>query len=286
MENILKPMTVVKLKVVRKSELGAFLNAGTGKTTDDILLHKTQQTAEVNVGDVVEVFLYNDPKKRLTASMRTPQMKEGQIARVKVINTTEDGAFLDVGAERGIFMPFREMKGRPHVGDTIWAKLYTDKSGRLAMTMNVSDEMRRASKPASSEVVKRGDKVTGTIFNIIDAGAFLLSKERYIVFIAKKEMPRDYKVGEEVTARVTFIREDGRLDASLRAQKEEAMITDADKILQFMQKNGGIISEKLPPEDIYKHFHISKAAFKRSLGHLFKERKIYIDDGKFKLNKI
>ena len=286
MENILKPMTVVKLKVVRKSELGAFLNAGTGKTTDDILLHKTQQTAEVNIGDVVEVFLYNDPKKRLTASMRTPQMKEGQIARVKVINTTEDGAFLDVGAERGIFMPFREMKGRPHVGDTIWAKLYTDKSGRLAMTMNVSDEMRRASKPASSEVVKRGDKVTGTIFNIIDAGAFLLSKERYIVFIAKKEMPRDYKVGEEVTARVTFIREDGRLDASLRAQKEEAMITDADKILQFMQKNGGIISEKLPPEDIYKHFHISKAAFKRSLGHLFKERKIYIDDGKFKLNKI
>ena len=286
MENILKPMTVVKLKVVRKSELGAFLNAGTGKTTDDILLHKTQQTAEVNVGDVVEVFLYNDPKKRLTASMRTPQMKEGQIARVKVINTTEDGAFLDVGAERGIFMPFREMKGRPHVGDTIWAKLYTDKSGRLAMTMNVSDEMRRASKPASSEVVKRGDKVTGTIFNIIDAGAFLLSKERYIVFIAKKEMPRDYKVGEEVTARVTFIREDGRLDASLRAQKEEAMITDADKILQFMQKNGGIISEKLPPEDIYKHFHISKAAFKRALGHLFKEHKIYIDDDKFKLNKI
>ena len=281
----LKPMTVVKLKVVRKSELGAFLDAGTGSSSDDILLHKTQQTAEVNVGDVVEVFLYNDPKKRLTASMRVPQMKEGQIAQVKVLNTTEDGAFLDVGAERGIFMPFREMKGRPKVGDTVWAKLYTDKSGRLAMTMGVSDEMRRASKPASPEVVKRGDNVKGRIFNIIDAGAFILSEEWYIVFIAKKEMPREYRVGEEVTARVTFIREDGRLDASLRDQKEKALLTDSEKILEYMQKNGGTISEKLPPEDIYKKFHISKAAFKRALGHLFKEHKVSLADDIFKLNQ-
>ena len=277
----LNPMTVVKLKVVRKTELGAFLDAGTGKTSDDILLHKTQQTVEVNVGDEVKVFLYNDPKKRLTASMRVPQMKEGQIARVKVINMSEDGAFLDVGAERGIFMPFREMKGRPKVGDTIWAKLYTDKSGRLAMTMNVSDEMRRASKPASPEEVKRGDKITGSIFNIIDAGAFMLSSERYIVFIAKKEMPREVKIGEEVTARVTFIREDGRLDASLREQKEKALLTDADRILQFMQENGGKISEKLSPEEIYNHFHISKAAFKRALGHLFKEHKILREGNEF-----
>ena len=279
----LNPMTVVKLKVVRKNEMGAFLDAGTGKTSDDILLHKTQQTAEVNIGDEVTVFLYNDPKKRLTASMRVPQMKEGQIARVKVINTSEDGAFLDVGAERGIFMPFREMKGRPKVGDIIWAKLYTDKSGRLAMTMNVSDEMRRASKPASPETVKRGDKITGSIFNIIDAGAFMLSSERYIVFIANKEIPRKIKVGEEVTARVTFVREDGRLDASLREQKEKAMLTDADKILHYMQENDGTISEDVSPEFIVAKFHISKGAFKRALGHLFREHKITREGDTFKL---
>ena len=270
---MLKPMTVATLKVVRKSDMGAFLDAGTGNTSDDILLHKTQQTSEVNIGDEVKVFLYLDPKKRLTASMRVPKMREGQIARVKVINTSPDGAFLDVGAERGIFMPFREMLGRPKVGDKVWAKLYTDKSGRLAMTMNVSDEMRRASKPASEDL-KRGDTLKGAIFNIIDAGAFFLSEERYIVFIAKKEMPRDLKVGEEVTARVTFVREDGRVDASLRDQKEKALISDADKILEFMQNNSGRINEKLSPEVIYQRFHISKAAFKRALGHLYKEHKI------------
>ena len=103
----LKPMTVATLKVSRLSDFGAFLDAGTGKTSDDILLHKTQQTSEVSVGEYVKVFLYLDPKKRLTASMRVPQMREGQIARLKVINKTSDGVFLDVGAERGIFMPFR-----------------------------------------------------------------------------------------------------------------------------------------------------------------------------------
>ena len=282
---MLKPMTVVTLKVARKSEMGAFLNAGTGNTSDDILLHKTQQTSEVNIGDEVRVFLYLDPKKRLTASMRVPQMREGQIARVKIINTTSDGAFLDVGAERGIFMPFREMRGRPQVGDTVWAKLYTDKSGRLAMTMNVSDEMRRASKPANSEELKRGDKVTGTIFNIIDAGAFFLSEERYIVFITRKEMPRELKVGDEVTARVTFVREDGRVDASLRDQKEKAILSDSEKILQFMQNNGGKISEKLSPEIIYDNFNISKAAFKRALGHLYKEHKIKSEGTNFILTE-
>ena len=92
-EKKLLPSTVQKLKVARLSDIGAFLDAGTGNTNDDILLHKTQQTKEVNVGDEVEVFLYLDPKKRLTASMRTPKMKVGQIARLKVINTSKDGAF-------------------------------------------------------------------------------------------------------------------------------------------------------------------------------------------------
>ena len=106
------PGTVAQLTVARESEFGVFLDAKTGDTNDDILLHKTQQTAPVKVGDTVKVFLYLDPKRRLTASMRVPKMREGQVARLKVINTTKDGAFLDVGAERGVFMPFAGMFGQ------------------------------------------------------------------------------------------------------------------------------------------------------------------------------
>lgn len=277
-------MTVAELKVVRTNEMGAFLDAGTGNTSDDILLHKLQQTAPVNVGDVVKVFLYLDPKKRLTASMKVPKLREGQIARLKIINVTGDGAFVDAGAERGIFMPFAEMIGRPKVGEIVWAKLYTDKSGRLAVSMNVSDEIRRASKPAFN--VNRGDKITGAVFNIIDAGAFVFSEERHIVFIARKEMPRELRVGEVVTARVTFLREDGRLDASLRAKKENALERDAKKIFAFMQANGGNLplNDDSSPERIFAVFKISKAAFKRAVGHLFRERRIEKINGNFRIS--
>ena len=273
-------MTVAALKVVRISDFGAFLDAGTGNTAEDILLHKAQQTAEVSIGEVVKVFLYLDPKKRLTASMRVPKMREGQIARLKIINVTNNGAFVDVGAERGIFMPFAEMRGRPKVGEIVWAKLYSDKSGRLAVSMKVSDEIRRASKPA--ENIKRGDKIKGAVFNIIDAGAFIFSDERYIVFIAKKEMPRELRIGEIVEARITYLREDGRLDASLREIKENALERDAEKIFDFMRANGGSMNfhDKTAPEKIQAVFKISKAAFKRAVGHLYNQRRIEkIDDG-------
>ena len=281
----LKPMTVAELKVVRTSDIGAFLDAGTGNTSDDILLHKAQQTAEVSIGEVVKVFLYLDPKKRLTASMRVPKMRVGQIARLKIINVTNDGAFVDVGAERGIFMPFAEMRGRPKVGEIVWAKLYNDKSGRLAVSMKVSDEIRRASKPA--ENIKRGDKVRGAVFNIIESGAFVFSEERYIVFIPQKEIPRVLRIGEVVEARITFLREDGRLDASLREVKENALNVDAEKIFKFMQENGGSMNfhDKTAPEKIQAVFKISKAAFKRAVGHLFSERRIQKIDNGFKINE-
>ena len=270
---------VAVMRVVRLGEMGAFLDAETGNTSDDVLLHSQQQTAPVAVGDEVEVFLYRDPKRRLTASMRVPKMKEGQIARMKVVNVSKDGAFLDVGAERGIFMPFAGMRGRPRIGERVWAKLYTDKSGRLAVTMEVEDEMRRASKPA--EGVKVGDSVTGEIYNYTDSGAFLFSKERYIVFIDNKEMKVRPRVGEAVTARVTFVREDGRLNASLREIKEKAMVSDGEEILALLRERKGKMpySDATSPEIIRDKFGVSKAAFKRALGRLLKEGKIEQRDG-------
>ncbi len=270
---------VATMRVVRLGEMGAFLDAETGNTSDDVLLHTQQQTSPVAVGDEVEVFLYRDPKRRLTASMRVPKMKEGQIARMKVVNVSKDGAFLDVGAERGIFMPFAGMRGRPRIGERVWAKLYTDKSGRLAVTMEVEDEMRRASKPA--EGVKVGDTVTGEIYNYTDKGAFLFSKERYIVFIDNKEMKTRPRVGETVTARVTFLREDGRLNASLREIKEKAMISDSEAILALMRERHGRMpyTDATSPEIIRDKFGVSKAAFKRALGHLLKEGEIEQRDG-------
>lgn len=264
----LKPGDIVTLKVARVTDFGAFFEPG--GDNEDILLHKAQQLHEIKEGDEVKVFLYNDPKGRLTASMRLPKMREGQVARVKVINTSKDGAFVDIGAERGIFMPFAGMRGRVRAGDMVWAKLYRDKSDRLAVTMDVDDEMRRASKPA--EGVKVGDQVTGSVYNFTEEGAFLLTSERYIAFLHRDEITARPKVGEEITARVTFVREDGRLNVSMRLVKEEAMTVDAENILAYLRSRGGKMpyGDDTAPEIIKEKFNLSKSAFKRALGRLLK----------------
>lgn len=266
-----KPGDVATLKVVRASEIGAFLDAGTGNTSDDILLHKVQQTEEVKVGQEVKVFLYTDPKGRLTASMRLPQMREGQVARVTVINTTKDGAFVDIGAERGIFMPHAGRRGNVKRGDKVWVKLYRDKSDRLAVTMEVEDELRQASKPATD--AKVGDMVVGSVYNITDEGAFIFTKERYIAFMNKDEMVQRPKVGEEISVRITYLRDDGRINVSMRPLKQEAMGEDSEKILALLRARGGKMpySDETSPEVIKEKFNISKAAFKRAMGRLLRD---------------
>lgn len=273
------PGDVVELTAVRKSELGVFLDAGTGNTSDDILLHKAQQTSEVILGQPVKVYLYKDPKGRLTASMRLPQMQEGQVARVEVINTTRDGVFVNIGAERGVFMPHAGRRGLPKVGEKVWVKLYRDKSGRQAVTMEVEDELRRASKPA--ENIKIGDSVTGSVYNFNEQGAFIFTKERFIAFLHKDEMLERPRVGAELTARVIYIREDGRINLSMRPVKESAMDVDAEQILKVLRDRGGQMpySDNSPPEIIKEKFNISKAAFKRAMGRLLKDNLVEQREG-------
>lgn len=279
MASTLSENTIATLKVLRQSDQGSFLDGQTGNTNDDILLHKDQQTSSVAIGDEVTVFLYKDPKGRLTASMRLPAMKEGQIGYVEVINTTNFGCFVEVGTERGIFMPHAEMRGRPQNGEKVWVRLYSDKSGRLAVSMDVDDAMRRASKPATD--AKIGGIVKGAIYNMTSEGAFLITPERWIAFMHRSEMTRSLKVGELIEGRITFKRDDGRINISMRPVKEEALASDGAKIMTYLGNRHG----RMPYGDgtsapiIKDKFNISKAAFKRALGHLMKAELIVQEDG-------
>ena len=275
-----RPGDVVTLKVVRSGDMGVFLDGGTSDTNDDILLHKLQQTEEVKVGDDVKVYLYLDPSKRLTASMRLPKMREGQLGYVRVISVTRDGGFVDIGAERGVFLPYSQMRGHVTPGQLVWVKLYRDKSGRPAVTMRVEDDMVKASKPA--EGLKVGDSVTGTIYNILPEGFFIFTNQRFLAFLHRSEVPGGrLDFGQEITCRVTYLREDGRINVSMRLQKENALIADAQDIYDFLVKRNGSMPycDSTPLEIIKQKFGISKAAFKRALGHLMKEGKVRQEDG-------
>ena len=276
----LKPGDVVTLKVARMNDMGAFLDAGTGSTSDDILLHKLQQSEAVKVGDEVKVYLYLDPNKRLTASMKLPKMREGQLGYVKVLSVTRDGGFVDIGAERGVFLPYSQMRGHVVPDQLVWVKLYRDKSGRPAVTMRVEEDMVAISRPAAD--VKVGDMITGTIYNILPEGFFILTSKRFLAFLHRSEVPEGrLDFGQQLTCRVIYVREDGRLNVSLRLQKENALVADADKLYEFLQNRKGKMPycDTTPPEIIKQKFSISKAAFKRALGHLLKQGKIRQEDG-------
>ena len=137
----------------------------------------------------------------------------------------------------------------------------------MAVTMRVEEDMLKASKPA--EGLKVGDKVTGTIYNILPEGFFIFTNQRFIAFLHRSEVPGGrLDFGQEVTCRVTY-------------QKENALIADAQDIYDFLVKRGGSMPycDSTPLEIIKQKFGISKAAFKRALGHLMKEGKIRQDNG-------
>lgn len=279
----LKENSIATLPVVREANFGVFLDGGTGDSKDDVLLHQGQQTQALKVGDTVKVFLYHDPHHRLTASMRLPQIAINGIGYAPVMLTTRFGAFVDVGTERGIFLPFSQMIGRVEEGQSIWVKLYEDKTGRLAVTMHVDEDMRRISRPF--EQVKVGDKVSGTVYNETGEGLFLITRNRNIAFLHRSEIPKNFQMGMEIEGRVSYIRKDGHVNLSLRPQKEHAMEGDMALLVAYMEGHKGVLpfTDKSDAALIKNALGISKSAFKRAVGHLLKTGRITMTEGRIRL---
>ena len=170
-------------------------------------------------------------------------------------------------------------------GQQIWVKLYEDKTGRLAVTMHVDEEMRAIALPFKE--AKLGDTVTGTVYNETGEGLFLVTRDRHLAFIHKTELARSVRLGEEVTGRISYIRSDGRVNLALRPQKEKAMEGDMALLISCMERHGGLLSltDKSDADLIKSTLGISKSAFKRAVGHLLKERKITFTEGKIRLKE-
>lgn len=282
---VLKENSIVELPVSRIVSFGAFLSAQTGNNADDILLHNGQQTSEIKEGDIVKVFLYHDPKHRLTASMRLPKLEIGEVGYAEVIMTTRFGAFVDVGTERGIFLPYSEMIEPVQKGQKIWIKLYEDKTGRLAVTTHVEEDIRRLARPCKELNV--GDKITGTVYNITRQGIFIITRERWIGFLHNSNINTVIKLGQELIGRITFIREDGHVNISLRQTKEREMNHDMAVLIDCMNQHNGLLpyTDKSDSKLIKLNLRMSKSAFKRAVGHLLKTNQIIMTEGKIQLKR-
>ena len=259
------------LMVVKKVDFGVYL----GTNEERVLLPKKQVPRDIEIGDPIEVFLYKDSSDRLIATTTTPKITLDELAVLEVADTAKIGAFLDWGLEKDLLLPFKEQTSKVKKGDKVLVALYIDKSGRLCATMKVYPKLR------TDHSYQKDDQVQGIIYDKSDNfGMFVAVDNCYSALIPKREAFGELKVGDVVEARVAKVREDGKIDLSVRKKAFMQMDDDATVILRRMEEYGGKLpfTDKADPEVIANEFGLSKNAFKRAVGRLLKEKKIKITE--------
>lgn len=266
------------LIVVKEVDFGVYL--GENKETEErILLPKKQIPSGLKLYDSIEVFVYKDSNDRWIATVNEPKLQLGQVAVLKVVEVGKIGAFLDWGLEKDLFLPFKEQTRRVNPLEECLVALYIDKSQRLCATMNVYEYLELDSP------YQKDDRVSGTIYESSDEfGLFVAVDNKYSGLISKKEAYGTMKIGDTIEARVIHVKEDGKLDLSVREKAYLQMDGDAKLIMEALQSRGGVLpfNDKVSPEVIKKEFNLSKNAFKRAVGRLLKEGKIIITENSIK----
>lgn len=270
---------IQKLKIANFVSIGAYLDAGTGVRHDNILLPIKQLPEDSKVGDELEVFIYRDSEERLIATRKKPLAQLGELAYLKVTAKTQIGAFLDIGLERGLFLPFHEQKFPIQIGKAYLVKVYLDKSQRLSATTEIYEYL-KAETP-----YQKNDKVSGTVYSMNpDIGAFVAVDNKYMGLIPVNEYFSELQEGDQVEARVIRVRDDGKLDLSPRDLSYIQMDKDTLKILEGIKNHEGFLAlnDKSSPLEIESRLQMSKAAFKRAVGKLLKEKKVLQVEGGLK----
>lgn len=265
-----------KLTVVKRVKFGVYLGEKED-AAERVLLPAKEVPEDVKKGDMLEVFLYLDSQDRMIATCWEPVAELGQAAVMKVKEVSGIGAFLDWGLEKDLLLPFKEQTRRVEQGEEVLAAVYLDKSHRFCGTMNVYPYLRTDSP------YKKDDHVTGTIYETGgDFGVFVAVDNCYSGLIPKREATGRYRVGDSIRVRVTGVKPDGKLDLSPNERVEMQMDKDAALILKVIDSYEGVLpfGEKVSPEVINREFGISKAAFKRALGRLYKQGLVDIGENR------
>ena len=269
------------LKVVKKVEFGVYLAEDTEAPKEERVLLPARQVPEgAGVGTEIEVFLYRDSSDRLIATTREPKLTLRETALLQVAEVGRIGAFLDWGLEKDLLLPYREQTGPVKKGDQVLAALYIDKSQRLCATMKVYHYLKQNSPYVP------GDQVKGRVYEISsNFGVFVAVDDQYSALIPKWDAQGRYQVGQELLLRVTEVKEDGKLTVSAKQKAYLQMNEDAERILQAMEQAGGKLDfdDKASPEKINRELGLSKAAFKRAVGRLLKEKRVRLEKGQIVL---
>ncbi len=262
-----------RLTVKRLSERGAWLEDDAGKGVN---LPKKFVTNDLRPGTAVDVFIYTDKADRLTATTKMPPAQRDEFAYLQVKDTTRHGAFLDWGPEKDLFVPFKEQMPKMRKGLSYLVYIYVDeKTGRLV----ASSRIHRFLQSASADL-KKGDRVKLLIWKPSALGMNVIINNRYAGLIFKDDLHADLQPGDRANGFIKNIRPDNKIDVALHRPGPEAIAPNAQRILLKVRRNNGYLPlhDKSDPAEIKKQLHVSKKAFKKAIGILYKKKLIRIED--------
>lgn len=261
------------LKVVRKQDFGIYLD---GENLGEILLPNKYIPENTGLDDKLDVFIFFDSEDRIIATTEIPFVMTNQFAYLKVVSTTQIGAFLDWGLQKDLLVPFREQKRTMEMGKSYVVYVYLDKkSNRIAATTKIDKYL-----DIAEHNYKENDQVDLLICYKTDLGYKAIVNNAHWGVLYGSELFQPLSVGQRIKGYIKKVRDDKKLDLSLSKSGIEKLADFAQLIIDKLEKNNGFlpVTDSSPTEDIYKLFGISKKAYKKAVGALYKRRLIIIED--------
>ncbi|WP_370087158.1 S1 RNA-binding domain-containing protein [Ekhidna sp.] len=255
------------LEVDRITSPGAFLTDG----ETDVLLPTKYIPHGTKEGDELKVFVYRDSEDRIICTTQTPYAVVNEFAYLKVKDTSSVGAFLDWGIDKDLLVPFREQNNKLQRGHWCLVYLFLDvKTDRLAATAKIAKYFKR------EITVEEGEEVDLLIANTTELGVNVVINNSHRGLIYESDLFHDVLEGDRIKGYIKSIREDGKIDVSLRKEGLENLEMGAQQILDELKSNNGFLPlhDKSDPEEIQSLLQMSKKNFKRSVGILYKKKLI------------
>jgi len=269
-----------RLRVIKHTTFGIYLSKDGDEA--EILLPIKYVPEATAVGDYLTVFIYNDSEGRIIATTLEPKAEIGEFAMLTVINTTDFGAFMDLGIAKDVFVPIREQAFPMRLGGEYIVYLYLDeKSNRIVASSKWLKYLKQSELDLSE-----GDEVSLLITAYTDLGYNAIVNQKYIGLIYHNDIFEPIGIGEQKQGFVKKIREENKMDVSLRKPGYAHVLDAKAVIFGLIEGNNGVLplGDKSSPDEIMELTHLSKKAFKKVVGGLYRDGKITISETEIRRN--
>lgn len=268
------------LSIVKIVDFGVYLD---GDDLGEILLPMKWVPEGCKPDDEIEVFLYFDSEDRLIATTMKPFAVVGEFAMLTAKAVNEIGAFLDWGLEKDLLVPYREQNAKMVVGRSYLVYIYSDpQGGRIAASARLERFINL--EPADYKPLEEVDLL---LWRTTDIGYMAIINNKHEGMLYASDVFEDLDRGQRLKGYVTKVREDGKIDLTLTKPGYEKIDEMAERILELLRDNKGYmdLNDKSPAEEIYLMCGMSKKNFKKSIGALYKQKLIDIEEGGIRLVK-